>query len=385
VPVPDVPPPSPDSIPGAAPTLVIVDPANERTGEFTIGYYGEPEQLSPGWSVDIDALGRPRAYRPAIYNAQTLYVGYQPRLTGKGQYAVEAYIPRDHGDARDVRYTLVHYPNGLRQEVTCILNQEPYSDQWAPLQGNIIDGQAGGPLVNVFDLDPAFDDAGRVNVADATFVDPRTSPSGRFEITFGSLRWRPTTALPPAVTGFDSPVGTEAERAGPIAAGGKYGVYPLWAGNWYDANPIGSRYLLSNGYARHTGADVNLSGGVLADKYAPVHAVADGRVISASFVSIGWKNIIIIEHPVPGEDRLVYARYAHVANMLVKAGDPVQRGQQIASVGEYAPDNWHLHFDISHTTVLKTVPGHWPGDNLDLVYQHYSDPLAFIKQRHTVR
>ena len=63
----------------------------------------------------------------------------------------------------------------------------------------------------------------------------------------------------------------------------------------------------------------------------------------------------------------------------------MQRGQQICTVGEYLPDNWHLHFDISHTTVLKTVPGHWPGDNLDAVLKDYTDPMAFIKQRHVVR
>ena len=390
VPSPDVPAPRLEAIPGAAPTLVIVDPSNERTGEFTIGYYGDPEQLSPGWVVDIDLLGRPRAYRPAIYNAQTLYVGYQPRLTGVGRYSIEAYIPRNHGYARDVRYTVVHYPGGQRQEVTCILNQEPYSDQWAPLQGNIVDGAAGAATVGEFDLDPAYDDAGRVNVADATFVDPRTSPTGKFEITFGSLRWRPVVTgfvvtQPTTVIGFDAPVGTEAERAGPIGTGGKFGEYPIWLGNWYDANPFGSRYLLSNGYARHTGADLNLTSGVLADKDAPIYATADGRVISASWVSSGWKNIIIIEHPVPNEDRVIYARYAHVGNMRVKAGDPVQRGQQIATVGEFAPNNWHLHFDISPTTVLKTTPGHWPGDNLSLVQQHYADPLVFIQQRHVVR
>jgi murein DD-endopeptidase MepM/ murein hydrolase activator NlpD len=158
-------------------------------------------------------------------------------------------------------------------------------------------------------------------------------------------------------------------------------------GNWYDANPYGSRYLLSSGYARHTGADLNLQGpgGVIADKDAPVYAAADGVVIWARYVSPGWKNIIVVEHPVPNENRVVYARYAHVAGMRVQEGQVVRRGQQIAAVGEYAPNNYHLHFDISPDTVLKRLPGHWPGDDLAAVQHYYTDPMAFIKRYHLVR
>ena len=38
--------------------------------------------------------------------------------------------------------------------------------------------------------------AARVNVADVTFINPSTSPTGKFEITFGAIRWRPVTAAP---------------------------------------------------------------------------------------------------------------------------------------------------------------------------------------------
>ncbi len=228
-------------------------------------------------------------------------------------------------------------------------------------------------------------EAGRVNVADTTFEDPVRAPGGRYEISFGAMRWRPVT---PDVGGFDSPVGTDAERAGSIGGGRRlHDQYAIWCGNWYDANPRGTRYWLGNRWAIHTGADLNLEGpgGVLADKDAPIYAAAGGRVISAGFVSSGWKNVIIVEHAVPGEDRVIYARYAHVTNMLVRANDVVARGQPIAQIGQYAPNNYHLHFDLSYDPILKTMPGYWPGDNLDLVLRVYMDPLAFIQQRHVVR
>jgi len=364
------------------PTLVIIDPNNERTGEFAVNYYGDPAQLSPGWSVDVDVNGRPYAYRAASYNTQTLYVSYAPRLTGKGKYVIEAFIPHEHAYARDVHYVIVDYPDGVRRETTAILDQSPHNDVWVPLQGDIINGQPGGPLVSEFDLDPAFPDAGRVNVADVTFIDPQTSPTGKFEITFGAIRWRPASMV---ITGFDAPVGTEAERAGALAVGNQFNGDPIWVGNWYDANPFLSRYRLGSGYAIHTGADLNLIGAAIADKDAPVFAVADGLVTCARFLSTGWKNVVVVEHPVQGENRVVYARYAHLGNLFVQEGWQVQRGQKIGTIGEYAPNNYHLHFDISPTTILKTTPNHWPGDNLPAVRQDYVDPLAFIKQRHVLR
>ena len=386
---PPVPPPTggvvvgPPPVPGPmVPTLVIIDPNNERTGEFAVNYYGDPAQLSPGWSVDVDVNGRPYAYRAASYNTQTLYVSYAPRLTGKGKYVIEAFIPHEHAYARDVHYVIVDYPDGVRRETTAILDQSPHNDVWVPLQGDIINGQPGGPLVSEFDLDPAFPDAGRVNVADVTFIDPQTSPTGKFEITFGAIRWRPASMV---ITGFDAPVGTEAERAGALAVGNQFNGDPIWVGNWYDANPFLSRYRLGSGYAIHTGADLNLIGAAIADKDAPVFAVADGLVTCARFLSTGWKNVVVVEHPVQGENRVVYARYAHLGNLFVQEGWQVQRGQKIGTIGEYAPNNYHLHFDISPTTILKTTPNHWPGDNLPAVRQDYVDPLAFIKQRHVLR
>ena len=183
------PPPVPPGAPAAEAALVIVDPSNETTGEFSIGYYGDPDVISPGWTVTLDANGRPFAYRPASYNAQTLYVTYQPRLTAAGNYIIEAFIPRQHAYVPDAYYVVVDHPGGVRREVTVTLNQSLYSDVWVPLQGSVVNGVPGGPMVTQFALDPARPESGRVNLADVTFVNP--APRGNPEIAFGAIRWRP--------------------------------------------------------------------------------------------------------------------------------------------------------------------------------------------------
>ncbi|MBP7693745.1 MAG: hypothetical protein KA764_17615, partial [Anaerolineales bacterium] len=298
--------------PDAPPLTTIVDPDNERTGEFSLNYYDDPAALAPGWSAALDANGRPFAYRAATFNAQRLYVAYAPRLIGRGKYVIEAYIPDQHATTPDAHYFVVDYPNGQRRETTVIVNQAQYHNQWVPLQSNIVNGVPGAVTVTQFDLDPTRGDAGRVNMADITFQDPAGRPGGQSEIAFGALRWRPVGAAgavaPAAAVSLDAPVGTEAERQGALADGRRTaGGYTLWAGEWFDANPLGSRYWLGNRWAIHTGADLNLTGGVIADKDAPVYSIGYGIVVWARWVSAGWKNIVVIEHPVPGEDRVVWA------------------------------------------------------------------------------
>nr|WP_312008448.1 M23 family metallopeptidase [Nocardioides alcanivorans] len=75
-------------------------------------------------------------------------------------------------------------------------------------------------------------------------------------------------------------------------------------------------------------------------------AAADGRVASAG-PSAGYGNLILIEHTVAGQR--MDTGYAHMtaASIMVKAGDRVTAGQQIASVGAtgYATGP-HLHFEL---------------------------------------
>jgi murein DD-endopeptidase MepM/ murein hydrolase activator NlpD len=162
--------------------------------------------------------------------------------------------------------------------------------------------------------------------------------------------------------GFDSPVGTLAERADAR----------VWPGNWVDVNPIGTKYALGH----HTGSDLNLPGD--GDAHAGVYAVAAGKVIYAQNAPGSWGNLIVIEHNTP--EGVVFSRYGHVESMRVQQDQEVTRGQQICQVGN-AFGRWafHLHFDIStHPTRLREEPYDWSAWSLEQVRSIYTDPRAYI-------
>ncbi len=173
---------------------------------------------------------------------------------------------------------------------------------------------------------------------------------------------------------FDSPVGTEAERAG----------VEIPPGDWYNSNAYGNWYKLGQTpegkpiMAFHTGADLLLWPG--GGAHEPVYACASGWVRFAQRVSGSWGNVIVVQHMLPNGSE-VYSRYGHVEAMLVKAGDEVQRGQQIASVGDaFGRFRFHLHFDISTTDRLFYFPADWPGLDIDRLRVDYIDPLRFIQE-----
>lgn len=177
---------------------------------------------------------------------------------------------------------------------------------------------------------------------------------------------------PIAQEGFDSPVGTVAERASA----------KMWPGDWFDATGYAQRYeIRPRIWHIHTGADLNLNKPKWdTDRGQPVYACADGVVTHVGKLGGTWGNVIVIQHPnVDGQP--VYSRYAHVDNIVIEAGGDVVRGQQIAVIGRpnYEGSAYHLHFDISLSDILKTNPGHWPGDDLPEVLRNYTDPRRFIE------
>ena len=305
-----------------------------------------PHTPESGWKLDfIDVQGNLVRVRNTV-GAQTMYARYLPALPQAGRYAIETFIPAHNATSRGAQYFIVHFPAGVRQEARVLVNQLNFSDVWVPLGS--------------YDLDPQDVEAGRVNLVDVT-ADTQVR-----DLAFSAIRWRP---IPSGGPGFDAPIGTAEERALP----------QIWPGKWVDANPYLTKYSL--GY--HTGADLNLNfPNHNADKNKPVYAAADGVVTFAEVVPTTWRGLIVVRHdPLPGGTP-VYSRYGHVENIAVSVGDAVTRGQQIATVGLFGPaagDNYHLHFDISCTTMLETTPRHWPGEDLDAVKAHYVDPKKFIE------
>lgn len=173
---------------------------------------------------------------------------------------------------------------------------------------------------------------------------------------------------------FQAPIGSVEERA----------TGTIWPGGWTDATPFLTRY--SHGI--HTGADLNLNlpGAWDSDKLAPVYAMGDGTVIYAQKWPNPkyWGKIVVIDHGIV-DNRPLFSRYAHVADINVAVGQPVHIGDQIAKVGD--GDGlffYHLHFDISISDILRGQPNNWPAPKAipdpKLVKQHYVDPKKWLQE-----
>lgn len=154
----------------------------------------------------------------------------------------------------------------------------------------------------------------------------------------------------PAATRFDFPLGTQ---HGALA---------------YDAQPFTAN--------NHLGDDLNGIGGENSDLGDPIFAVADGRVLLAREGGPGWGNIVIVLHAYEerGMRKYVQSYYAHVLAMLVKPGDMVHRGEEIATVGtgggKYLA---HLHFEMREF-VTPFVGAGYRKDT-----KGWLDPSAFLR------
>jgi murein DD-endopeptidase MepM/ murein hydrolase activator NlpD len=100
---------------------------------------------------------------------------------------------------------------------------------------------------------------------------------------------------------------------------------------------------------RHLAQDVSVSGGTGAIN-APVYSVADGVVQFAKTNTSSYKNVLLIEHEV-GDGSKVCSFYGHINFPIVQAGQSVTRGQQVATVKNWAEcvsggssSNTHLHY-----------------------------------------
>jgi murein DD-endopeptidase MepM/ murein hydrolase activator NlpD len=87
--------------------------------------------------------------------------------------------------------------------------------------------------------------------------------------------------------------------------------------------------------ALHTGLDFQ------ADTGTPILAAAGGVIVAAEH-HFAYGNMVEIDHG----NHLV-TRYAHASKLLVKKGDLVKRGQQVALVGSTGRSTGpHLHFEV---------------------------------------
>jgi murein DD-endopeptidase MepM/ murein hydrolase activator NlpD len=106
------------------------------------------------------------------------------------------------------------------------------------------------------------------------------------------------------------------------------------------SSPFGGRnHPIFGGYRQHEGVDL-LGGG----RGKPIYAAADG-VVSTIRVDSGGNPTLIIDH-----GNGVTTSYLHwdgMNNVLVKEGDKVVAGQQVARIGNTGNSTGpHLHFEV---------------------------------------
>jgi len=106
--------------------------------------------------------------------------------------------------------------------------------------------------------------------------------------------------------------------------------YPFLSSSYgWRRNPVTHRY------AMHEGLDFAAPSGT------PILAASGGVVLESRFQS-GYGNTVEVDH---GDGMIT--RYAHASKLLVKPGELVSRGQQIALVGSTGQSTGpHLHFEV---------------------------------------
>jgi len=327
--------------------------ATDETGFYSGTHTGQP--TNQVFKTLTDARGRRTLYKTTRNTNDQVWTMWVPKLPTKAKYEVSIYIPGEHNTSREARYH-IHGISGVGTELLVRLNQSRYRNQWVPMV--VYDFEAGGGQVNLTDLTGEADK----------------------EVAFSAVRWRRVIEeiQPNAQMGFDPPIGTVEERMGT----------KVWPGGWTDATGF-AQFYTTVGPAYHTGADLNLNVPVHdSDRGAAVYAAGNGQVIFSDRGSGTWGHLIIIRHDPLPDGTVVWTRSAHVHTPMVRAGDRVERGQQIATIGNASGllAAYHLHFDVAKTNVLETQPSHWPGNNLAGVLEHYVDPREFIaNHRHPGR
>jgi murein DD-endopeptidase MepM/ murein hydrolase activator NlpD len=297
-----------------------------------------------GWTVK---------YKGTAKTSSLVWARWDPQLVASGWYEVSAFVPARHATTNRARFKL-HGVLGTTTELEVPVRQSSFSNVWVPL--------------GVYQFDANDAQAGVVFLNDLTGED-------NLEIAFDAIRWRQIVGIVPTekylADGFDSPVGTASERRGD----------KVWPGTWFDATGFDRLYRVGTSeQAYHTGADLNMNEPYWdADAHSPVYAAASGVVTFADRLP-GWGNVIVIRHDaLIANGQVLYGRYAHVEGLIAKVGDRVVRGEQICKVGNAEGlFPYHLHFDLSPTTILATQPWNWPKMDRASLRANYIDPLDFI-------
>jgi murein DD-endopeptidase MepM/ murein hydrolase activator NlpD len=112
---------------------------------------------------------------------------------------------------------------------------------------------------------------------------------------------------------------------------------------------FGMRYHpILHQYRMHEGVDIAAPAGT------PIHAAADGQVISTSYMR-GYGNVVILDH-----GGGVSTVYAHASRIYCSTGQQVHRGDVIAAVGSTGlATGPHCHFEVRISGRAVNPMGHF--------------------------
>ena len=124
-------------------------------------------------------------------------------------------------------------------------------------------------------------------------------------------------------------------------------------------------------FGKHRGVDIYHKPGT------PIISAADGVVIKSE-VGPCWGPTVLIKHGYTADGKPLYTLYGHMRNLMVKVGEKVARGQQIAEMGDDIFNTCggglhHLHFQVSHNANGLPIGWGWSyfvGDGINAPNPH---------------
>ncbi len=149
--------------------------------------------------------------------------------------------------------------------------------------------------------------------------------------------------------------------------------------------PNGEGYYKSRGYwpNGHLGEDWNGRGGGNSDLGDPIYSCARGVVVISENVRSGWGNCVLVRHAyrdASGKIAMVDSLYAHLHQRVVRAGQVVEKGQQVGTMGGNNGMYYvHLHFEMRKNLRIGMNRTLFARDN-----SNYYSPSDFINKHRTL-
>jgi murein DD-endopeptidase MepM/ murein hydrolase activator NlpD len=142
--------------------------------------------------------------------------------------------------------------------------------------------------------------------------------------------------------------------------------------------PDSHGYYKARGFQSHghLGEDWDGVGGGNTDLGDPIYCIGDGIVVFARDCHMGWGNVVIVRHVYRdgGSIKNIDSLYGHLDKILVRHGQAVRRGQQIATMGTaHGLYDSHLHLEVRKNITIGMCRDKFAKDA-----SNYFDPSQFI-------